>query len=527
MLGARATEIVRILSANGFEFLVDAAGFGRYSAVVRWGARAWPGPRPKPTPASGEPLPVRLRIVLEQLGPTFVKGGQLLALRPDLLPPAYGEELRKLQAEVSPFPAAKAREIVESELGMSVGEAFHSFEDEPFAAASLSQVHRAVRHDGRVVAVKVQRPDVEAAFDADLALLALGAARLQRRVASSWSISPVDTIAELDRWSRRELDFRGEARTAQAVARMFADDDDVVIPEVDTTRTTRRVLTMDLIEGVHPTSAQTLRSAGIDVDRVVETGTHAMVRQVFGFGLFHADPHPGNILVQPGGQVAFLDFGLFGRLDGRQRRHVGLVVWAMINGDLDQIADLLLRLAVLKPGADVRGFRDAISDLLNEWLGEAQRTSIPRLLLRALGSGGTHGVTFSADLVLLARALISLEATVVRLQPGAKLTDRLSPSLPELKSLLLPSVASLKAAFSARSYDYLALALDLPEVLANLVPELTRPGVPPPAPPRPPPPPSRASKLGSAAGRAATTALAAGIGALAAQGISRWGNRPR
>lgn len=521
---ARAAQIVGILSANGFEYLVEAAGLKPYAPLARAVRWAWPGPPAAPSSA-GQPLPIRLREVLEQLGPTFVKAGQLLALRPDRLPPAYAEALRALQYEAHPFPAEQARAIVEEELGRPVEVAFADFEDAPFAAASLSQVHRAHLPDGRAVAVKIQRPGVTEAFDADLALLALAARRLVRRSSRSWSVDPVSTVAELDRWSRRELDFRGEARTAQAVGRMFLDDPDVVIPEVDFERTTRRVLTMDLIEGVHPTDAAALLAIGIDPDEVVALGTHAMVRQVFTYGLFHADPHPGNVLIQPGGQVAFLDFGLFGRIDRRQRRRVGLVLWAIIEEDYDAVADLLLRLGELGPASDEQGFRDAVSDILSEWLGEGQTTSVPRLLLRALGAGGRYHVTFSTDLVLLARALISLEGTVSQLKPGVKLIDLLDPALPELRRALLPDVSTVVSALRDKRYDYLALALDLPDLVADLVPDLvTRSerraaGVdaPPPVNITVPPSPRR---RGGAVG---TAVLAAGVGAAAAHVLGRWG----
>lgn len=525
---ARAAQIVGILSANGFEYLVEAAGLRPYAPVARAVRWAWPGPSPAPSSA-GQPLPIRLRAVLEQLGPTFVKAGQLLALRPDRLPPAYAEALRALQFEATPFPAEQARAIIASELGRPVEEVYADFDDVPFAAASLSQVHRAHLADGRTVAVKVQRPGVAQAFDADLALLALAARRLVKRTARTWSVNPVDTVAELDRWSRRELDFRGEARTAQAVGRMFADDPRVVIPEVDFERTTRRVLTMDLVEGVHPTDAGALLAAGIDPDEVVAVGTHAMVRQVFTYGLFHADPHPGNILVQPGGEVAFLDFGLFGRVDRRQRRRVGLVLWAIIEEDYDAVADLLLRLGELGPESDEQGFRDAVSDILSEWLGEGQTTSVPRLVLRALGAGGRYHVLFSADLVLLARALISLEGTVSRLKPGTKLIDLLDPALPELRRALLPDASTLVTALKDKRYDYLALALDLPDLVADLVPDLIARserraagvGAPPPVNISVPPAPRR---RGGAVG---TAVLAAGVGAAAAHVLGRWGPGPR
>jgi ubiquinone biosynthesis protein len=463
--------------------------------------------------AVGQPLPVRLRMVLEELGPTFVKAGQLLALRPDRLPPAYAEELRLLQARVTAFPSEESRRIVEEELGQPLATAFQDFEAEPFAAASLSQVHRARLPDGRRVAVKVQRPGVEAQFTSDLALLSVLAGQLQRRMPRTWSLNPTETVDELARWSRRELDFRTEARTAQAVARMFADDADVVIPEVDWDRTTRRVLTTDLIEGVHPEPETELTAAGIDAERVIAVGTRAMMRQIFRFGLFHADPHPGNLLLQPGGRVAFLDFGLFGRLSAHSRRHIGLVLWALVEEHYDAVPDLLLRLAELRPGADTGAFRNAVSDVVEEWFSDEGRSSVPRLLLRVLGAGGRHGVVFSTDLVLLARALISLEATVAQIRPDANLPDLLRPALSELRRALLPGPETLWATWQDNRYGYLGAALDLPDIVADVLAGLVKRTPPVPALPPAPGPRGGLGLVG--------VAVAAAAGAVAGHVLAR------
>lgn len=511
---ARATEIATILSSNGFGWLVEAAGLGPYAALVRQARHALPWTQEERPVAVGQPLPVRLRMVLEQLGPTFVKAGQLLALRPDRLPPAYAEELRLLHAQVATFPSDESRRIVEEELGQPLEAVFAEFEEEPFAAASLSQVHRARLPDGRPVAVKVQRPGVEAQFTSDLALLSVLARQLQRRMPRTWSLSPTETIDELARWSRRELDFRTEARTAQAVARMFADDPDVVIPEVDWDRTTRRVLTTDLIVGVPPQAEADLAAAGIDADQVIAVGTRAMMRQIFRYGLFHADPHPGNLLLQPGDRVAFLDFGLFGRLAGHHRRHIGLVLWALVEQDYDAVPDLLMRLAVLRPDADPAAFRNTVSDVVEEWFGEELGASVPRLLLRVLGAGGRHGIVFETDLVLLARALISLEATVTQIRPDVHLPDLLRPALPELRRALLPGPETLRATWQDNRYDYLGAVLDLPDLLNELVSGMRQRSAP-----APPPVPASAPR---SAQSLVGVAVAAAVGALAGHAVSRW-----
>jgi len=431
------------------------------------------------------PLPDRVRAVLEQLGPTFVKGGQMLALRPDHVPPEYAEALRSLYDDVPTFGAVEAERILATELDRPSTQAFAEFEPEPLAAASLSQVHRARRHDGTPVAVKIQRPGVADQVERDLALLKVLARQLERRSAEARAYRPVDAVDELAEWTRRELDFRREGRTADTLRRMFRDDPDVVIPRVHWELTTAHVLTMDLVEGQRPAPAAELGLAGLDARRVLEVGSRAMFRQIFEFGLFHADPHPGNLLLPPGGRVAFLDFGMFGRLGRRERRRMGLVLWALVEGDYDAVADQLLHLSVRRAGADVRGFRDAISEVVEEWYGQpAREYSIARLLLRELGAGAAFGVVFPRELMLLARALVTLESTAALIDPEVRLTELAEPVLPDLRRLLWPSADGLGRVWEETRLDWLALALEIPESLPHLVgnPDTVRDAVvPPPA----------------------------------------------
>lgn len=480
----RASEIATVLFASGFGWLLDALGL---QACVSPRCRVVCSLRPKRQcphhVAMDAPLPERMRAVLERLGPTFVKAGQMLALRPDYVPLEYAEALRSLHDAVPPFPGEQAERLIEEELQAPLAVLYDRFEREPFAAASLSQVHRAVLPGGQVVAVKVQRPGVAEQVERDLALLAFLARRLERRRPEALAFRPSAAVAELAEYTRRELDFRREARTAERVGELFADDESVVVPAVDWERTSRRVLTMELLEGARPAPAEQLRRAGLEPETLVRAGARAMLRQIFVHGLFHADPHPGNVLLLAGSRIAFLDFGMFGRLDRRTRRRMGFVFWALVAGEYEAVGEQLLRLSALRPGADPRGFRAAVGEAVEEWFGSRSRDySIARLLLRQLALGSGYGIVFPPELMLLARALVNIESTAAVVDPALSLAELARPLLPELRRALLLDPHVLADAWHDNRFEYLALALELPDALPELALRLRADPVPTAAP---------------------------------------------
>ena len=486
---ARASEIATVLSGSGLGWLVQAAGLrGCVSPRCRLVCAVRPGRRCPHHLGADVSLPDRLRIALERLGPAFVKAGQMLALRPDYVPLEYAEALRGLHSGAEPFASAEATAIVETELGAALPALYAEFEREPFAAASLSQVHRARLHDGRCVAVKVQRPGVRVQVERDLALLATLARRFERFRPGLGAFRPAEAVAELAEYARHELDFRREARTAERLRQLHADDEQVVIPAVIGDHSSARVLTTEFLAGLPPAPAADLRRAGLDPAAGLRAGAAAMLRQIFQFGVFHADPHPGNVLLLPGGGIGFLDFGMSGRLDSHERRRMAVMGWALIEGDYEAVGGQLLHLSELVPGADPDGFRARFADTVDEWFGQrAADFSIARLLLHGLALGARHGIAFPRELMLLARALVTLEATAMIIDPHLNLAELTRPLLPELRRALLPSPETLQEHWRVHRFEYLSLAVDLPALLPEAITRLHQGIRNPPAPPTPSP----------------------------------------
>ena len=415
---SRARNIAEVLIRNGLGFLVEKAGLTRF--IPRWRARHVQAD----TRTELLSVPERIRRTLEELGPTYIKLGQLLSTRPDILSPEYIAELSKLLDAAPPVPVDEIRQVIEQELGRSVEECFHSFSDAPLASASIGQVHRATLPDGTPVVVKVQRPGVDRVVQADLGLLTAQTRFLEGRSQAISRYHLVEIAEEFSQALRDELDYTIEGRNADRLRSLI---DDLLIPIVYWERTTRRVITLSDLGGVTLSDIDRLKVERQDLGSIAERIVEAYLRQVFVHGVFHADPHPANILVC-GDQIGLVDFGVIGHLSPRTKEDLGDLLLALVRQDADDLVSAITRMGAAERIADRRALRRDVQRLLARYYG-ASLESVPvaQLLADLLGTALKHQVRLPADLALLARTVVVLEGVALSLDPAFVLASHLEP----------------------------------------------------------------------------------------------------
>jgi predicted unusual protein kinase regulating ubiquinone biosynthesis (AarF/ABC1/UbiB family) len=356
---------------------------------------------------------------LEALGPTFIKLGQLLSGRSDLLPPAYVEALSRLQDDVKPFSFADVERIVEAELGVKISKAFGMFEAEPMAAASLGQVHPAALRDGRMVAVKVQRPGAETQVTEDLAALAEIAAFLDKRTEAGARYCFTDIIAEFRKSILEELDYLQEAESLRTLGANLARFKNIIVPQPVDDYTTSRVLTMDYVLGTKVTAISPLTRMDIDAERLGRELVQAYLHQIVVDGFFHADPHPGNVFVTDDKKVALVDLGMVGRLSDRIQEQLLELLMAASEGRGDEAADVLIELGERQDGFDEAALRREVVEVVTKFhnasLADLQ---VGRLLLDVNQRASARGLKAPSELTLLGKTLLNLDGVARSLSPN-------------------------------------------------------------------------------------------------------------
>jgi ubiquinone biosynthesis protein len=416
----RAKEILAVLARHGFADLFKQIDLppGFWDHLL---------PPPGPVRTTEE----RARLAAEELGPTFVKLGQLLSMRPDVLPHAFILELRKLQDSVQPLPFSSLGPVLREALGREAHEVFTDFNEEPLASASLAQVYFArLRDTGQPVAIKVQKPDIQGTMEADLDLAAWLAGLLQHRIAALQAVDLRTLVEEARRGILRELDFRHEARSQQYFNAQNPHPEQVFAPQVNLELSSERVLVMEYIDG-RPVSQPGLPPETMRL--LAARGAASLVRQVLVAGFFHADPHPGNVFVTADGRLCFLDWGLVGHLTRRLRYALADFWVAAVQQDAELIVQIAADLAPPETRLDLHTMEKEVTLALREELNFAiGHQQLGRAMLKLLYIFGNHGIPLSRDYSLMAKAVLSIEEVSRVLDPRFDLRVQAEPVLREV-----------------------------------------------------------------------------------------------
>ncbi|MBD0290269.1 MAG: AarF/ABC1/UbiB kinase family protein [Thermoleophilia bacterium] len=450
----RLSEIAQVAAKHGFGYVFDARrrdGFGRRQQEVEV---PW---------EQGSSRGQRVRAMLDELGPTFVKFGQLLSTRPDVVPPDIVFELRGLQDQVRPFPFPEVRKVVEEELGLTLERAFLAFDEEPVAAASIGQVHRATLPNGRLVVVKVQRPDAPRQIEADLELMYQAARFSRDRIKALSFIDTVGLVDEFARTIRQELDYRAEARNADQFHRNFAGHAHVRIPRVYWTYSGARVLTLERLDGVQLKDLDLSSYTMEERNRLATTIADAWMAMIFRHGFFHADPHPSNVMVLGrADRIGLIDFGMAGKLTDEDMSKATRLFIDIVNENVERLPRDLAALGVRYDKAQEDEFAGELRDLYYRYYGARLSEIDPIHVIREV-----FGVIFRMRLelptrfVLLDRAIATLGSVGLEVYPDFNVFE---VARPYARELMLERFTPRRVALRARQHgtDYFRMALEAP-----------------------------------------------------------------
>ena len=424
----RYNQIIRVFVKYGYEEMVGhIIATGRY----RWLRRLIP----KTTKKSAQEHTKweRMRLICEELGPTFVKFGQILSNRPDLLPEELVTQLERLQDHVPPLPGEVARKVVERELKNPVEELFAWFEPEAFASASMAQVHKATLKTGEKVAIKIQRPGISELIYEDIQVMYTLAEIFENRIPSLKSFDPMGLVKNFESSIKKELDFIHESVNIQRFANHLKEDDHdrtTHAPIVYKTFTTGKVLTMEFISGIKISDIALLELNGYDRQEIAKRLSISYIKQVFEYGFFHADPHPGNILVLPGGHICFLDFGMMGSIMPRDIEMFGHLFLAVKAKDVKKIIRVLMQMSESSSVRDMRALEYAINEFVYSYsVTTMHKNEMSTVLLQLKDIVVEHELSVPSHFFLLARSLVTIEGVIHHIDPKLDLLELARPYL--------------------------------------------------------------------------------------------------
>ncbi len=416
-------------------------------------------------------LPERARRTLEELGPTYIKLGQVFSTRPDLVPPEYIAQLSRLLDKATPVPPQEVRAQLEAELGAAVEDVFAEFTWEPIAAASIGQVHRAVLQDGQRVVVKVQRPGVDRIVEADLDILLRQIRFVEGRSSAFREYHLSELLLEFARALREELDYTIEGRNADRLRKNLADDPRAWVPRIHWAHTTHRVITMEDLGGTKVSEVERLRAEGRDLQAVANLIVELYLKQVFEDGFFHGDPHPANILVC-GERIGFVDFGMVGHLSQVSKANLRDLLWALVAQDVEEMIYTIRRMGAISGQSDVRGLSRDLERLLWRYYGLVlEEVPISEFLGEVLATALRHRVRLPAEMAVLARTVLVLEGVAQSLDPSFQLVDAAQPFVAAIaRERFSPAHLAKQGLRTLRQVE--RLAQDMPPRLSSITAQI-------------------------------------------------------
>lgn len=465
----RYRQIAEVLTKHGFGYLLGVMGLDRFLPFHQDLLAEFPGNQTF-TP------PQHIRTAMEELGATFIKLGQLLSTRPDLLPPEYVAEFARLQDEAPPFDSDSAVEVIESELGQPIEAIFAQFDREPMAAASIGQVHAARLLNGNDVIIKIRRPGVVKQVEEDLEILHNLAAALNRRWEFAKRYDLLGLTQEFAMSLRSELDYIHEGQNAERFATNFATDPTVQIPRIFWETTTSRVLTQERVHGVKVSEISAIDNFGIDRAELAKCGTRAILKMIFEDGFFHGDLHPGNFFVLPDGRFGLVDFGLAGTVNEKTQDYLANLILALTRQDYDRLTEAVLEMEVTKQRVNRAELRRDLEYLVKPYIGlPLGQINLSPLFNDAFVIIRHHRLNLPPHLALLVKTIVMAEGIGKRLDPDFHLTEVIEPYAERLM-LRLFSPRRMAKQLRQASIDVARLSVQIPQHLRHILGEIERGG---------------------------------------------------
>ncbi|MBU4261065.1 MAG: AarF/ABC1/UbiB kinase family protein [Proteobacteria bacterium] len=425
----RYRQILSVLFKYGFDEFVDILKIEQYLEI------SLPMLFKKEAKVSEKlSRPERIRRVLEELGPTFIKFGQILSTRPDLIPLEYIKELAKLQDDVPSFTYEEVCEVITKELGQPPEVVFQAFEKEPFAAASIGQVHRARLPNNEDVVVKVQRPGIQEIIETDLEIMLHLASLMERHLEEFEVQRPTRIVSVFARSIEKEINYLLEAANIERFARQFLADQTVYVPKVYRQYSTKRVITMEFVDGIKASEIETLQEGGYDLKMLASSGAALIMKQIFVHGFFHADPHPGNLFILPGNIICFLDFGMMGRISRKERTDFADLVMRVVSRDEKKVVDSILKITYQHDQPDRETLEIDTAELMDRYVGfPLKDLEVGVVMHHLLEIISRHRLSLKPNFYLLVKATSTIETVGGMLDPDFDIIQHAEPFIKKIQ----------------------------------------------------------------------------------------------